>query len=165
MSKKSNTPSSEENKKPVADIPPVKDSNAPDPASLTKQEDQQGKPDPIADALAQGVLEEQGPPIFNIIFAMDVLAEDVDEGVFSIQKALDDRFAPEGTQFPDILIGERFHKAVLERYIAGVRSLEVPLEETELVIADPETDPILKSLNFSRYLQGQPATWFYLRYL
>jgi len=104
-------------------------------------------------------------PVFELAFPLDHLADNITEGLLAIQTALDARRAPEGVVFPEALVGFQFPLTVLERYIQAVLLQERRLEEVELVIADPATDPHLKTLNFSRYLQGLDPTHFYLRFV
>ncbi|MBS4040115.1 MAG: hypothetical protein KGZ81_05900, partial [Flavobacteriales bacterium] len=59
----------------------------------------------------------------------------------------------------------QFPLTVLERYIQAVLLQERRLEDVELVFGDPSTDSHLRTLNFSRYLQGLADTFFYLRFL
>lgn len=102
---------------------------------------------------------------YELAFPLDVLADNITEGLLAVQTALDDRRAPDGVFFPEGLIGFQFPVTVLERYIQAVLLQERRLEEVELVFADPATDSHLKTLNFSRYLQGLTDTHFYLRFL
>lgn len=102
---------------------------------------------------------------FELSFPLDGLADNITEGLLAVQTALDNHVAPEGQAFPEELVGFQFPLAVLERYIQGVLHQNTRLEDVELVIADPATDPVLKTLNFQRLLQGLPPTHFYLRFL
>ena len=107
----------------------------------------------------------EGAPVFELAFDLGSLAENLDYGLLTVQKAIDERVAPEGVEFPEWLVGYVLNGKVLERYVAGVNAKNIPLDEVELVIADPATDPTLKALNFSRYLQGLTDTHLYLRFL
>lgn len=102
---------------------------------------------------------------FELAFPLDGLADDITQGLLAVQTALDTRSAPEGQTFPEALVGFQFPLTVLERYIQGVLHQGTRLEDVELVIADPATDTTLKTLNFTRLLQGLEATHFYLRFL
>lgn len=104
-------------------------------------------------------------PHFELVFPMDHLADNITEGLLAVQTALDERRAPEGVTFPEELVGFQFPLTVLERYIQATLLQERRLEEVELVFADPDVDSHLKTLNFSRYLQGLDPTRFYLRFL
>jgi hypothetical protein len=102
---------------------------------------------------------------FELTFPLDALADNITEGLSAVQKALNEQRAPEGVVFPQALVGFQFPLAVLERYIQGTLLKERRLEDAELVFADPALDSHLKTLNFSRYLQGLEDTYFYLRFL
>lgn len=102
---------------------------------------------------------------FELAFPLDHLADNITEGLLAIQTALDERRVPEGVVFPEALIGFQFPLTVLERYIQATLLQERRLEEVELVFADPTLDSHLKTLNFSRYLQGLDPTHFYLRFV
>jgi hypothetical protein len=102
---------------------------------------------------------------FELAFPLDALADDITQGLLAVQNALDTRSAPEGQTFPEALVGFQFPLTVLERYIQGVLHQGVRLEDVELVIADAEADSHLKTLNFSRLLQGLAPTHVYLRFL
>ena len=102
---------------------------------------------------------------FELAFPLDHLADNITEGLLAVQTALDERRAPDGVFFPEGLIGFQFPLTVLERYIQATLLQERRLEEVELVFADPDIDSHLKTLNFSRYLQGLEPTCFYLRFV
>lgn len=102
---------------------------------------------------------------FELAFPLDHLADNITEGLLAIQTALDERRVPEGIVFPEALVGFQFPLTVLERYIQATLLQERRLEEVELVFADPAIDSHLKTLNFSRYLQGLEPTHFYLRFV
>lgn len=104
-------------------------------------------------------------PVFELAFPLDHLADNITEGLLAVQTALDERRAPDGVFFPEGLIGFQFPLTVLERYIQATLLQERRLEEVELVFADPDVDSHLKTLNFSRYLQGLEPTCFYLRFV
>lgn len=104
-------------------------------------------------------------PVFELVFPLDHLADNITEGLLAVQTALDERRAPDGVFFPEGLIGFQFPLTVLERYIQATLLQERRLEEVELVFADPDIDSHLKTLNFSRYLQGLEPTCFYLRFV
>lgn len=104
-------------------------------------------------------------PRFELAFPLDHLADNITEGLLAVQTALDERAAPEGVNFPEELVNFQFPLTVLERYIQAVLLQERRLEDVELVFGDPSTDSHLRTLNFSRYLQGLADTFFYLRFL
>lgn len=118
----------------------------------------------FAPAPIEGTLES-ATPSFEIAFPLDVLAENIAEGLAAVQSALNERRAPEGTVFPDHLVGFEFQETVLDRYIRGAIYMNANLQETELVFADPEVDTTLKAINFQRMLQGLPTSFFYLRFV
>lgn len=62
---------------------------------------------------------------------------------------------PEG--FPEALVLEQ----AIARYIAQANTAGIPLEQIDVVVADPAADPVLKALNFMRALQGLGETVFY----
>lgn len=119
-----------------------------------------------------GEAEDEAPlpdlttePVFELAFPLDHLADNITEGLLAVQTALDERRTPAGVFFPEGLIGFQFPLTVLERYIQATLLQERRLEEVELVFADPDVDSHLKTLNFSRYLQGLEPTCFYLRFV
>lgn len=133
----------------------------------------------VDQALADRFKSESGPVInedngnielesvkgFELAFPLDQLADNITEGLLAVQNALDERRAPEGQTFPEELVGFQFPLTVLERYIQATLLQERRLEEVELVFGDPQIDSHLKTLNFSRFLQGLDPTRFYLRFL
>lgn len=124
---------------------------------------------PAADTTAVAENTERNDLIlvtgFELAFPLDALADDIAAGMQAVQNALNARTAPEGETFPEGLIDFQFPLTALERYIQGVLHQGTRLEDAELVFADPAVDPTLRTLNFTRLLQGLEPTHFYLRFL